>query len=107
MANVYEYVNGELLNRFINKKVGLIGFVTSVAPNQQSFEVRAADDVVVKVNLKRPLDHPLSGYVMVMYLITAVIRFIYLILCFRCVAFPKANQWLQSLLTCFQTRNLM
>lgn len=77
MANNFEYVNAEMLERFKDKKVSLIGYVTSVASNSQSFEVRAVDDVVVKVNLKRPLTHPLSGYVMVLRSLNIIINFHY------------------------------
>ncbi|KAJ8964535.1 hypothetical protein NQ314_004830 [Rhamnusium bicolor] len=63
MSNVREIVNGAQLNGFINKKVSLTGFVTEKAPNGMWFDLRAADNQIVKVALKRPLDKPLEGYV--------------------------------------------
>lgn len=63
MDNVREIVNGGQLNGFIDKKVSITGFVTETASNGLWFDLRAADNELVKISLKRPLDKPLEGYV--------------------------------------------
>lgn len=63
MDNIIEIVNGGQLNGFINKKVSITGFVTEKAPNGMWFDLRATDNEIVRISLKRPLDKPLEGYV--------------------------------------------
>ncbi|XP_022917538.1 replication protein A 14 kDa subunit-like [Onthophagus taurus] len=61
--NLREIVNGAQLPQFINQKVSLTGLITNVNPNGLSFDVRSTDDVLIKVNLKRPNRNVLEGYV--------------------------------------------
>ncbi|XP_019877406.1 uncharacterized protein LOC109605276 [Aethina tumida] len=63
MDNIRDIVNGAQLSRFVNKKVSILGHVTEVASNSLSFDMRTVDNVIVKINLKRPLTSPLEGYV--------------------------------------------
>ncbi|CAH0554974.1 unnamed protein product [Brassicogethes aeneus] len=63
MDNIRDIINGAQLSRFTGKKVSILGHVTESAPNGMSFQLRAVDNVVVKINLKTPLDAPLEGYV--------------------------------------------
>lgn len=63
MSNLREMVNGAQLGAFMNKKVSITGFVVDKAPNGLSFDLRTTDNIIVKINLKRVVDHPLEGYV--------------------------------------------
>lgn len=63
MDNIRDIVNGNQLNGFINKKVSITGFVTQKAPNGMWFDLRGADNEIIRITLKRPLDKPLEGYV--------------------------------------------
>ncbi|KAJ8986044.1 hypothetical protein NQ317_013929 [Molorchus minor] len=62
-GNVREIVNGAQLKGFNGKKVSITGFVMEKSSNGMSFDLRASDNQIVKINLKRPLDKPLEGYV--------------------------------------------
>lgn len=61
--NLREICNGALLPRFTGKKVSVVGLVTQVNPNGLTFDMRTTDDVVVKVNFKKPFMNALEGYV--------------------------------------------
>lgn len=63
MENLYEICNGSLMSKFIGSKVSVIGLVSKVNPNGVSFEMRTTDDMVIKVNCREPISHPLEGYV--------------------------------------------
>ncbi|KAF5292019.1 hypothetical protein FQA39_LY14136 [Lamprigera yunnana] len=61
--NLREIVTGAMLPRYIGKKVSVTGLVTKVNPNGLTFDIRSTDDVVVKVNMRRPRTNPLEGHV--------------------------------------------
>lgn len=63
MGSLREIVNGAQLGAFINKKISVTGFVIDKAPNGLSFDLRTTDNQIVKINLKRVMDHPVEGYV--------------------------------------------
>lgn len=63
----FQIVNGSQLPNQIDRKVSVIGYVNSASMNALTFELRATDNVMIKVNLKRPLDRPIEGYVEVSY----------------------------------------
>ncbi|KAK9881703.1 hypothetical protein WA026_017222 [Henosepilachna vigintioctopunctata] len=63
MMENFQIVNGNQLPNHTDKKVSLTGYVSGASVNSLTFEVRATDNVMVKVNLKRPLDRPIEGYV--------------------------------------------
>lgn len=56
-------VNGAKLEAFINKKVGIVGFVIEKASNGLSFDMKTTDNIIVKINMQQVIDHPLQGYV--------------------------------------------
>ncbi|KAL3268599.1 hypothetical protein HHI36_007706 [Cryptolaemus montrouzieri] len=58
-----QIVNGNQLPNHVGGIVSLLGYVNGPAPNALTFELRTTDNVMVKVNLKRPLDKPIDGYV--------------------------------------------
>ncbi|XP_044754304.1 uncharacterized protein LOC123313472 [Coccinella septempunctata] len=59
----FQIVNGSQLPNYIDRKVSVTGFVNTAVINALTFELRATDNVMVKVNLKKPLDRPIEGYV--------------------------------------------
>lgn len=63
MGSIREIVNGVQLGAFLNKKVSITGFVIDKAHNGLSFDLRTTDNQIVKINLKRPVEHPVEGYV--------------------------------------------
>ncbi|KAG5893553.1 hypothetical protein JTB14_013637 [Gonioctena quinquepunctata] len=63
MSNLREIVNGTQLLAHMNKKVSVTGFVTEKAPNGLWFEMRTADNQIVRVTMKRPIDSQIEGYV--------------------------------------------
>lgn len=63
MDNLRAIVNGSHLAAFTNKKISITGFVVDQAQNGLSFDIRTADNQIVKIHLKRKVDHPLEGYV--------------------------------------------
>ncbi|KAJ8955140.1 hypothetical protein NQ318_009033 [Aromia moschata] len=62
-TNIREIVNGGQLGGFIGKKISITGFITEKNPNGMAFEIRAADNQIVKITLRRPLDRPIEGYI--------------------------------------------
>ncbi|XP_030757178.1 replication protein A 14 kDa subunit-like [Sitophilus oryzae] len=62
MDNIRDFVNGVQLVRFVNKPVCMMGKVTSVSPNGMNFEIKSVDDVAVKVNVKEPINTPLTDH---------------------------------------------
>lgn len=63
MGSLRDIANGSQLGAFVNKKVSVTGFVIDKAPNGLSFDLRTTDNQIVKIYLKRVLDHSLEGYV--------------------------------------------
>ncbi|XP_045474497.1 uncharacterized protein LOC123680573 [Harmonia axyridis] len=59
----FQIVNGSQLPNHVDRKVSVTGYVNSASINALTFELRATDNVMVKVNMKRPLDRPIEGYV--------------------------------------------
>ncbi|CAG9863816.1 unnamed protein product [Phyllotreta striolata] len=58
-----DIVNGAQLPMFMNKNILITGFVTEKASNGLWFEMRTTDNQIVRINLKRPIDQLLEGYV--------------------------------------------
>lgn len=65
IASSREIVNGSMMPQYTGKKVSVTGLVTKINPNGLTFDVRAMDDVEIKVNLKRPNNDILEGLVQV------------------------------------------
>lgn len=65
--NSFQIVNGSQLPAYADKKVSVTGFVNTVSQNSLSFELRSVDNVMIKVNLKKPISEPFEGYVEVSY----------------------------------------
>lgn len=63
MASLREIVNGAQLGASINRKISITGFVIDKSPNGLSFDLRTTDNQIVKINLKRPMNDPVEGYV--------------------------------------------
>lgn len=61
--NLREIVNGGMLSQFMGKRVTIIGLVTNVNANGLTFDIKAVDDVTVKVNLRQPNQDALTGHV--------------------------------------------
>ncbi|GJQ75806.1 hypothetical protein Trydic_g17875 [Trypoxylus dichotomus] len=61
--NIREIVNGQQLAQFIGKKVSVTGLVTNVNPNCITFDITTVDNKPIKVNLKKPYNDLLEGYV--------------------------------------------
>ncbi|KAF2897786.1 hypothetical protein ILUMI_08373 [Ignelater luminosus] len=61
--NLREIVTGDMLPGYNGKKVSVTGLVTHINPNGLTFDIRTVDDVLVKVNLRKPNRDPLEGYV--------------------------------------------
>ncbi|KAI4460752.1 replication protein a3 [Holotrichia oblita] len=61
--NIREIVNGQQLPQFIGKKVSVTGLVTNINPNCITFDISTTDNKTIKVNLKKPYNDLLEGYV--------------------------------------------
>lgn len=61
--NIREIVNGQQLSQFIGKKVSLTGLITNINPNCITFDICTTDNKIIKVNLKKPNNDLLEGYV--------------------------------------------
>ncbi|KRT79361.1 hypothetical protein AMK59_7349, partial [Oryctes borbonicus] len=61
--NIREIVNGQQLPQFIGKKVSIVGLVTNVNSNCITFDITTTDSKPIKVNLKKPYNDLLEGYV--------------------------------------------
>lgn len=61
--NLREIVNGAMLPQYNGKRVSITGLVTKLNPNGITFDMRASDDTVVKVNLRKPHSNTLEGHV--------------------------------------------
>lgn len=61
--NLREIINGGMLPRYNGRKVSIIGLVTKVNPNHLTFDIRAVDDVCIKIILPKPYKDPIEGHV--------------------------------------------
>lgn len=63
MDNVRDIINGSQLPRFVNKPVSIIGQVQDIDANGKFFQIRAVDDAIVRINVKEPVNTPITGWV--------------------------------------------
>ncbi|KAK9886462.1 hypothetical protein WA026_016745 [Henosepilachna vigintioctopunctata] len=63
MMENFQIVNGNQFPNHTDKNVSLTGYGSGASVNSLTFGVRATDNVIIKVNLKRPLDRPIEGFV--------------------------------------------
>lgn len=63
MATLRMIVNGALLTQCNGKNVSITGCITQIASSGLSFEMQSVDDQNIRVNLKKPYDGLMKGYV--------------------------------------------
>lgn len=67
MDNVRDIINAAQLPRFVHKKVSVVGKVQNIDPSGKFFHIVSTDDIPVKINLREPINSPVSGWVEVRY----------------------------------------
>lgn len=64
-APLYSIVNGSQLAGFVGRKVAVCGIVNSASIGDKTFSMRSTDNIVIPVELNKPLTENINGYIQV------------------------------------------